>query len=56
MSTPLTGPTFGSYAGDEALLWQVVGGVFTWSRVADLLARLQHSGPTEGGRRRRRED
>ena len=24
--------------------------------VADLLARLQHSGPTEGGRRRRRED
>jgi hypothetical protein len=26
-------------AGDEALLWQVVGGVFTWSRVADLLAR-----------------
>jgi hypothetical protein len=25
-------------AGDETLLWQVVGGVFTWSRVANLLA------------------
>ena len=24
--------------GDETLLWQFVGGVFTWSRVADLLA------------------
>jgi hypothetical protein len=24
--------------GDEQLLWQVVGGVLTWSRVADLLA------------------
>lgn len=24
--------------GDEALLWQVVGGVFTWSKVADELA------------------
>lgn len=24
--------------GDETLLWQVVGGVLTWSRVADLLA------------------
>jgi hypothetical protein len=24
--------------GDEALLWQVVGSVLTWSRVADLLA------------------
>ncbi len=40
-------PRHGS-ADDEA----VTGG----QSVAELLARLQHSGPTEGGRRRRRED